>query len=211
MGWTGSGGFRVADRTTIDTTLSDAVIIHADTDTVESDAKGAWAAHSVPTADAVTSDTMAQTIGNKNDTHSRTSLYAKNHTLLEHNHSAAKVYPTMADGVLITSSDVDWTGLGDFAEIIPKDTITSDFDLHFVNVEAVSATAIYELVLYSSDASAETEVARVRFPKTTNQDGPQSVPVQTRLMSGSSQIKAKLASNNAAADTATVSLFYHEY
>jgi len=205
MGWYGTGSsFQATDRTTLDT-------VNTNTDTVESDAKGAWTAHNVPAADAVTSDTMAQTVGNKNDTHSGDSLYAENHTLLEHNHSAAKVYPTMADGVLITSSDVDWTGLGAFAEIIPKDTITSDFDIHFVNVEAVSATAIYELVLYSSDTTAEREVARVRFPKTTNQDGPQSVPVQIRLMRGSSQIKAKLASNNAVADTATVSLFYHEY
>lgn len=62
MTWrTGSLGYTGNDRTDATTTLSDVVIIHADTDTVESDAKGAWTESvSVNANLAVLSDAIGQ-------------------------------------------------------------------------------------------------------------------------------------------------------
>ncbi len=165
----------------------------------------------VPTADVATNTTMRDVIGNKDDTHDGTSLAALAHIMDEHAHKAAMVHPTLADGVVVTATANDWTDLGAFAVIAATNAITSDFDIHFVNVEGVSANGIYELVLYSGADASEVEIARARFGKTTNQDGPSQISIQTPIVPANTQIKAKLASDNAVADTATISIELHVY
>ena len=117
----------------------------------------------VPTADSANNRTTRDVIGTKTDTHNGDSLMAAAHTVDEHFHKSSQVYPTLADGVLVTATANDWTDLGAFAVIVATNGITSDFDIHFVNVETVSAVGHYELVLYSGADAAEVEVARVRF------------------------------------------------
>ena len=161
----------------------------------------------VPNADVGTNATMRDVIGNKTDTHDGDSIRAMSHRLDEHAHKESMVYPTLADGVTVTATVNDWTDLGAFVEVVPINTITSDFDIHFVNVESVSANGIYELVLYAE----EVEIARARFGKTTNQDGPTQVMIQTPIIHANTQIQAKLASDDMVADTATISLELHKY
>ena len=59
-------------------------------------------------------------------------------TLQDHIHSASKVYPTLAAAVTATGHDTAWT-LGEFVEVVPVNTITSPFDIHFINAAAASA------------------------------------------------------------------------
>lgn len=153
-----------------------------------------------------------KTIGNKNtDNYNSDSIYGKVTALEEHIHNSSNVYPTLADGVVITADASAWT-LGSITEIIPASTITDYFDLHWLVVEAVSANDIYELVLYSGPALSETEIARVKFVKnTTAGSGAISIPVQTAIISSNSRISAALASKSGGSDTATVSLGYHIY
>ena len=127
----------------------------------------------------------------------------------DHIHMSSKVYPTLADGVTVTADVTAWT-LGSFAVVVPASTITSDFDIHHISVEALSANDIYELVLYSGADLSETEIGRVRFTKNANQDGTMDVPFQTPIVSANSQIKAKLATK-AGSSTADISIYYHTY
>jgi hypothetical protein len=126
----------------------------------------------------------------------------------EHLHGSSNVYPTLAAGVTVTSSAVADT-LGNYAEIVPASTITSDFDIHFINIEAVSAAATYELVLYDTT----TEIGRIRFTAvgTPNNITFPTRPLITPVVAKNKQIQAKLASDNAVADTATISIEYHTY
>lgn len=167
--------------------------------------------NAVPAVDGARNTTINEVVGNRSDGHSTTTLAGRLKLIEEHIHNVAKVIPTMADGEPVTATADDWTNLGDFAVIAATNAITSDFDIHWVNVEAVSANGQYELVLYSGADASEVEIGRVRFGKTTNQDGPQSVPILTPLIPANTQIKAKVASDNAVADIVSISLGYHTY
>jgi hypothetical protein len=130
------------------------------------------------------------------------------HTTEEHLHNEGKVYPTLATGVIVTSSATAWT-LGNYAEVIPGGTVTEDFDIHWIVVEGASADATYEIVLYKST----TEIARTRItiPDFANIVMLQSVPILSPVVDGNYQIQAKVATENAAADTITISVGYHTY
>lgn len=134
------------------------------------------------------------------------SLYDKMHNSEEHVHSASKVYPTLAAGVTLTAGAA-WT-LGAFAEIVPASTITSEFDIHHISVEALSAVEVYEIVLYYG--AGDTECARVRATKAAALEGTLNVPVQTVLIPANSRIRAKVATAGGG-DTCDISIFYHTY
>ena len=123
----------------------------------------------VPAQDSADNNYIQDVVGNKTDTHDGNSMYAVTETLLEHVHSPSKVYPTLANGVTVTTGAGAW-GLGSFVEIVPASTITSDFDIHHISLEALSASGAYELVLYKGAASSEIEIGRVRFAKNSNFD-----------------------------------------
>lgn len=133
--------------------------------------------------------------------------YDRLHTLSDHFHSPSKVYPTLAAGVSVVSGAA-WT-LGNFTEIIPANTITEKFDIHWVDVEDVTDDETYELVLYA----VETEIARIRFAADNpagNRITTSPVPVQMEIQEANTQIQAKLASSGAT-ETAIISVIYHEY
>lgn len=164
----------------------------------------------VPSQDSSNNNYLQDVIGNKTDTHDGDSIYAINETLLDHVHSESKVYPTLANGVTVTAAAGAWT-LGSFAEIFPASTITSDFDIHYIGVENISANDVYELVLYSGPVASEIEIGRVRFAKNTNLEGTINQPFQTPIILANERIAAKLASQGGGSDTVTISIFYHTY
>lgn len=132
----------------------------------------------------------------------------KIHVLEEHAHAPQLVYPTGASGVLVTGAAGAWT-LGSFIEIVPVDTIADDFDIHWVNVEGVSASGLYELVLYQ----ATVEICRTRFSvlgTPANVIIP-AIRVQTLLLAKNSQIQAKIMNAVGGSESVTISLEYHLY
>ncbi len=159
---------------------------------------------SVPAVDSADNVDSSDVLGSKLDTHDGNSVRAILHILNEHTHKSSKVYPTLANGVVVTAGAA-WV-LGAFAEIVPISTIATDFDIHHISVEALSANEVYELVLYA----VEVEIARVRLTKNANLDGTMNVPVQCPILPANTQIKAKLATEGGS-DTATMSIYYHLY
>ena len=147
-------------------------------------------------------------IGSKIDPVTGDTVCARVHAINDHIHSPSKVYPTLAAGVTVTADAASWT-LGSFTEVVPADTIASVFDIHWVSLEGISANGVYELVLYYGDT--DIECGRDRFTKNANLDSTLNVPMQTPLIPANSKIRAKLASDNAVADTVDISLFYHVY
>lgn len=146
----------------------------------------------------------------------QTSDFASAQTILgylnsnyQHVHSQSKVYPTLAAGVTITGAAA-WT-LGNFQEIIPANTITTAFDIHYINVEAASATDVYEIVFYKGALVSEIEIGRVRTHKNSVQSGANNVPIQVPPQLANERISAKIASSSGGNDTLTISIYYHEY
>jgi hypothetical protein len=158
---------------------------------------------------------MSDVIGNKTDTPSGNSviaylksLAADMHILEEHIHSVSKVYPTLAAGVTVTGGVGAWV-LGNATEIVPINTITDTYDIHYINVASVSVNDTYELVLFS-DAACTVEVGRVRFTRTAVQASTSSTPMMTPVIAANSGIWAKVASASGS-NNIVISLFYHTY
>jgi len=124
--------------------------------------------------------------------------------LLNQDHSIQQVYPELADPITVTANATAWT-LGNYAEIIPADTITSKFHLHYAEISNISANDIYELRLYSGT----TLIASVTFTKSASGAPDDVIPFSSPHIPANGQVQAKLACKSASANTADVKLFYH--
>ncbi len=148
-------------------------------------------------------------VGDNSDNHDVASLFGRLRELNEHVHSLQKVYPTLADGVTLTTAAGDWA-LGTMTEIIPINTITVQFDIHEVLIEDVNTQdKTYELVLYYG--AGDTECARVRFAATSNKGGVPAQFAMTPLLPANSRMRAQIAIEDGGGKTAKISLRYHEY
>lgn len=137
-------------------------------------------------------------------------LLGYQNSLYKHVHQQARVYPSLADGIIVTGGAGAWQ-LGNFVEIIPASTITSSFDIHYINFEGASATDIYELVLYKGTVGNEIEIGRIRTDRESATSGVTNVPVQIPAQDANTRISAKVASKSGGADTVTISVYYHLY
>lgn len=163
----------------------------------------------VPTADSADNVDWGDAIGNKNDTHDGTSVRAVLHTLNEHAHNAQLVYPTLADGVTLTTAAGDWA-LGALTEIVPAGAIGDDFDIHEAVVEDVNTQdKTYEIILYAG--GGDTQVGCARFAAAANKGGVPNVTMQTAIIAADSRIRGRLAIQDGGSKTAIVSIRYHIY
>lgn len=153
--------------------------------------------------------TINHVLGARDDASTTDTIAGRVHSVEEHEHSASRVYPTLADGITVTAEAVDWGTGGALVEIVPADTITEPFDIHFVNIENVSAARTYELIFYWG--ATDTEAGRIRFTKSAGLDPVLDRRIQTRIIPANSRIRARLASAGAVADTVDVSVHYHVY
>jgi len=148
-------------------------------------------------------------VGSTSDSHTADTVYSKVDTTTEHIHSSCKVFPTLIPGILVTAGGGVWAE-GTYANILSASVVTSQFDLHYINVEALSANATYELALATGSAGNEVEVARVRFNRVNNNESANGVPIMTPLLPANVRVAAKLASSTGGA-TVNISIYYHIY
>ena len=137
----------------------------------------------------------------------RNSVFDYVHIIEDHLHGQSKCYPSLQAGVSILSGAI-WT-LGNFVELIPVNTITSPFDIHFLILESVTNDETYELVFYN----VETEISRIRWSSDLAAGGrviSVPIPTQMEIQNANSQIQCKLASSGAA-ETVVISVLYHTY
>lgn len=132
-------------------------------------------------------------------------------TMDEHMHGQQWCYPTLADGVTVTGAAGAWA-LGAITEVIPADTKTLPYDIHYINVEAASPAAdVFEIVLYSGAVASEVEVGRIRFTKSSAVDTQSGLPFQMDIVPGNTRLSAAMASASGGSDTITISVEGHDY
>jgi hypothetical protein len=119
-------------------------------------------------------------------------------------YTAEHVYPTRATWVTVTATASAWT-LGNYAEIVPINTITSQFCINKLNVGAVSAATYYEVVIFSGT----TEIGRTHFYTSDSNYGYAFQDFKSPLIAANSQIQAKLATASGGADTVVMSISYN--
>ena len=144
-------------------------------------------------------------IGNREDDNDSTTLAGRIRDQWEETHVGQLVYPTLAQGILVTAHLDAWT-LGSYVTIIPVNTITGDFHIHHICVCSASANGAYELRLYRG----VERLAIVTFTRTDKKDDIAGLDIYTPHIEANSQIRDKLASSNAAQeDTVRISIWYH--
>lgn len=158
-----------------------------------------------PSPDNIDNVLMRDVIGNRNDNHSTGTLFGALHDLWEMENHVQLIYPSLAAAVTVTADGGDWV-LGTFAEIVPVDTIDTDFHIHHLHISEPSADKDYELVLYN----VSTIIGKATFSRTAKKDAVEGLPVKTMYSPANTQIRAKLACSGGGA-SAKVKIWYHPH
>jgi hypothetical protein len=161
-----------------------------------------------PAIDSANNTNFREVIGNKDDTASGNSLVSILRRVESRLNNQSKVYPTLADGIVVTGAAGAWT-LGAAVEIIPANTITEKFLIFWVKVESVSLLDTYEIVLYSG-ASADVEIGRFRTSRDNIYPQAGDVSISTEILEANTKISAKVANKSGGSETVTISLHYVE-
>jgi hypothetical protein len=169
----------------------------------------------VTAANNVTANrTMSDVTGNKDDANlsgpGMDSLYGiAGFMAYYHVHSPSKIYPELADPIVITAGAGAWN-LGSLVEIIDNTVKTEAFDIHFLNLGALSASDDYELRLYSGESGLEVLWGACSFSRDTNQMRAAFVPIQGAPIPKNTRISAALASGSGSNNVAA-KIYTHEY
>jgi len=128
-----------------------------------------------------------------------------------HVHGAAFLYPRLASPVALASAAGAWNQGGSIVEIIPANTITKAFDLHWLTVTALSATLEGVVILYQGAPGAEVEMCAIDVTRTSNfiQEGP--TPIQVPQIPANARISAKFIDSTSGAQSCAVKLRGHTY
>ncbi len=168
--------------------------------------------HDVPAKDSVDNDFIRDVVGNKTDGHTGTSIMSTVHTLEEHVHSIARVYPRLANPVQLQKDTGVWAAIPSTkTEIIPAGTIGIDFDIHWFQVSSISANGNYIICLYQGGIGVETLIGEVSVSRTAVQSQEGSALITTPIVLANTRISAGISSSNNAQDSLLVKLMYHEY
>lgn len=149
-------------------------------------------------------------IGNRNDIHTNDNLYARAHTQYEHTHSVSHYYPSLASNVTLTAGASSFS-LGSITTIVPANTITSDFDIHFIHLTNASAAGNYVIRLYQGSTGAETQIGEVRVTQAVGLANLAPLPVMTPLINANTRISGAIATSTSGAATIDIALNYHTY
>ena len=137
-------------------------------------------------------------------------VYENSPTSDKHFHAIQKVYPTLANGIVVTGGVAAWA-LGSFAVLIPANAITDAFDIHFLNIAAYNANDTFEIQLYAGPDGSEVLVGSARVTRTTNVGASPLVHMQMPIQAPNTQIKCKVASQLGTSNFMTLSVQYHTY
>lgn len=127
-----------------------------------------------------------------------------------HIHAPSKVYPDLADPVTLVTSTTSWE-YGSIVEIVPANTISLPFDIHWIYVSDLDTNAQYQLQLYSWDVGSEVVIWTIAFFRDGNFNMSWDIRVQIPPQSPDTRISAALTSNSTNADTVDIKISYHEY
>jgi hypothetical protein len=128
-----------------------------------------------------------------------------------HVHGASFVLPKYAVPVTLTSAAGAWATTGDIIEVIPADTITKDFDLHWCSISAISADLDGIIDIYAGLAGQEVLIGAVDVVRTVSQSRENAMPVQVPQQPANTRISCKFTDSTTSARTVRVKFYGHVY
>jgi hypothetical protein len=167
--------------------------------------------HDVPAQDGSDNTVMRDIIGNRDDDHNTITLIGRGHKIDDHLHNTVFLYPELADGIVLTKASGVWAAYPTPTEIIPVNTITDDFDLHFLNVSDISANGEYAISVYKGAPGAEIRIGVFSASRSAVQSQEGTRPILSKLVGPNERISAAISSQNAALNTLIVKAEGHTY
>ncbi len=167
--------------------------------------------HDVPSASGSDNNQMRDVVGNKTDSHGDISLIGRAKQTNEHLHAINQLYPVLAGPVELEKASGAYAAFPFPTEIIPVNTITEDFDIHWLIASAISANGDFIIRLYQGNPGSETVIATKSVVRNAVQSQEGALQMVTPLMVANKRISAALSGSNAGQDTLSIKLEYHTY
>jgi len=151
-------------------------------------------------------DEMQKTIGlcDENN-HDDDNIWGKVCRIMRALTNTSYCYPSLANGILLTANESSWTP-SDYIEVIPVNTITSDYRLHDIIVENTSNGGCYQLDFYKGTIGNEVHIGSVRISGISEIKGNRDI--RTKCLEANNRVSCKV-SHNIGGETITISLGYH--
>lgn len=162
----------------------------------------------VPAQNSVDNTAIASVIGSKLDNHDGNSLYARLDELYDTFQLERRVYPSLAADATVISPAAAWT-YGNYATVVPANTITNDFHILIVSIESCTVAAgVFQLELYKG--STDSIITAIRFAMAGGFWGNMVYTIGSGEVAANSQVRARMAANVGAA-AVTISIEYFEH
>lgn len=144
------------------------------------------------------------------DDHNCDNVYGKLCRIIRYLTNQEKCYPSQANGITISSGNNSWQ-TGSYTEIIPINTITSDFRIHKIYIESTSDGGVWQIDLYKGSDGNEELIGSVR----QSYEGTKGIMVvyneiyiKTKYLDANERVSCKV-SHSIGSETITISLGYH--
>lgn len=138
-------------------------------------------------------------------------ILAHLNTLYYHAHGEAFVYPDLASNIVLTSAATAWASTGAKTEVIPVNTLTSVFDIHFINISNVSANSQFQIDIFSGLGGAEVKIGSTRGSRTAVQSFNGEKRIMIPQQPANTRISCRLSDSTAGTITLNVSFEGHYY
>jgi len=139
------------------------------------------------------------------------SLIAFSTTGYYHVHGASFLYPDKAVPVQLTSAIAAWAITGAITEIIPANTITKDFDLHWASIAEISANLYGVIDFFAGSIGSEVKIGSVDVNRTVNFSREGVAPVQIPQQPANTRISARFTDSTSSSRTVRIKLYGHVY
>lgn len=163
-------------------------------------------------------DRVSINVGDKNDQVSVpyavgvNSILAHLNTAYWHFHGQSFAYPNHADSVLLTAGTGAWDLTGSITEVIPAGALNiGSFDLHFVNISAISANGEIQIDIFRGGIGSEVQIGETRSQRNTNQARENANVIQIPQQIANERISCRLSDGTVGALTTNVSFEGHYY
>jgi len=138
-------------------------------------------------------------------------IYGFLQTSYYHVHGASFVYPKYADPIQLTSNAAAWNTTGTIVEIIPANSITKEFDLHWASISEISANLFGIIDIYAGASGSEVLIGSVDVNRTITFSREGVAPVQIPQQPANTRISARFSDRTSYARTCRIKFYGHVY
>jgi len=128
-----------------------------------------------------------------------------------HIHGESFIRPNHANSVQLTAQASAWGVGGTIVEVIPANSITKAFDLHWITISAISENSEIQVDIYSGSAGNEVLIGSAIAVRNAVMSQEGAIRIQIPQQPANTRISCKLSSSTVNATTANVKFMGHTY